>query len=105
MGNGTRMDADERRYFPIFGVRAASAFSRSRFCRSERSEESRAKKEAKDMATFKDPVCGMMVEEKKAAATSEYKGKTYYFCAKGCKVAFDKDPEKYIGKEPPKHGK
>jgi hypothetical protein len=28
--------------------------------------------------------------------TSEYKGKTYYFCAKGCKVAFDKDPEKYL---------
>jgi len=57
------------------------------------------------MATFKDPVCGMMVEEKKAAATSEYKGKTYYFCAKGCKVAFDKNPEKYLSQEPPKHGK
>ncbi len=44
----------------------------------------------------KDPVCGMMVNEEKAAATSEYKGVTYYFCAKGCKVAFDKDPEKYL---------
>ena len=44
----------------------------------------------------KDPVCGMEVDEKKAAATSEYKGKTYYFCAKGCKVAFDKDPERYL---------
>ncbi|HID85863.1 MAG TPA: YHS domain-containing protein [Anaerolineae bacterium] len=44
----------------------------------------------------KDPVCGMMVDEEKAAATSEYKGKTYYFCSKGCKVAFDKDPEKYL---------
>lgn len=44
----------------------------------------------------KDPVCGMEVDEKKAAATSEYKGKTYYFCARGCKVAFDKDPEKYL---------
>ncbi len=47
----------------------------------------------------KDPVCGMTVDEKKAAATSEYKGKTYYFCAKGCKVAFDKDPEKYLKAE------
>ncbi len=48
----------------------------------------------------KDPVCGMTVDEKKAAAKSEYKGKTYYFCAPGCKVAFDKDPEKYLeGKE------
>ena len=44
----------------------------------------------------KDPVCGMMVDEKKATATSEYKGKTYYFCAPGCKVAFDKEPEKYL---------
>ncbi|MFC1968978.1 YHS domain-containing protein [Chloroflexota bacterium] len=26
----------------------------------------------------KDPVCGMDVDEKTAAATSEYKGKTYY---------------------------
>ena len=26
----------------------------------------------------KDPVCGMDVDEKKAAATSEYKGKTYF---------------------------
>jgi YHS domain-containing protein len=47
----------------------------------------------------KDPVCGMTVDEKKAAAASEYKGKTYYFCAKGCKVAFDKAPEKYLKAE------
>jgi len=32
----------------------------------------------------KDPVCGMEVDEKRAAATSTYKEKTYYFCAKGC---------------------
>jgi len=43
-----------------------------------------------------DPVCGMEVEEKSAAGKSEYKGKTYYFCAPGCKTAFDKDPEKYL---------
>ncbi|MBM4466613.1 MAG: YHS domain-containing protein [Chloroflexi bacterium] len=46
----------------------------------------------------RDPVCGMMVDEKKAAAKSEYKGQTYYFCAPGCKAAFDKDPEKYLKK-------
>jgi YHS domain-containing protein len=43
-----------------------------------------------------DPVCGMEVEEKSAAATYEYQGKTYYFCAPGCKTAFEKDPEKYL---------
>ena len=44
-----------------------------------------------------DPVCKMQVDEGSAAATSDYKNKTYYFCAPGCKVAFDKDPEKYLG--------
>ncbi len=46
-----------------------------------------------------DPVCKMEVEESSAAATSEYKGKMYYFCAVGCKRAFDQDPEKYLGEE------
>jgi YHS domain-containing protein len=27
---------------------------------------------------------------------SEYQGTTYYFCAPGCKVAFDKEPDKYL---------
>ena len=46
-----------------------------------------------------DPVCKMTVEESKAAATSEYKGKKYYFCAAGCKKAFDQNPEKYLAEE------
>jgi YHS domain-containing protein len=46
-----------------------------------------------------DPVCKMQVEESKAAAVSEYKGKKYYFCAVGCKKAFDKEPEKYLVQE------
>jgi Cu+-exporting ATPase len=43
-----------------------------------------------------DPVCKMTVDEKKPPATSDYKGKKYYFCAVGCKKAFDKDPGKYL---------
>ncbi len=43
-----------------------------------------------------DPVCKMNVDESKAAAKSVYKGKTYYFCAKGCKEKFDKDPGRFI---------
>ena len=43
----------------------------------------------------KDPVCGMTVEEKKAATTGSYQGKTYYFCAPGCKTTFEKAPQKY----------
>ncbi len=47
----------------------------------------------------KDPVCGMEVDEKKAAATAAYKGKTYYFCAPACKTTFQKTPEKYVAAE------
>jgi YHS domain-containing protein len=47
----------------------------------------------------KDPVCKMEVDEKTAPAKSVYKGKTYYFCAKGCKVLFDKNPEKFLSEE------
>jgi len=45
-----------------------------------------------------DPVCKMEVDERRAAAKSEYKGKKYYFCAVGCKKAFDRDPENYLSK-------
>lgn len=51
-------------------------------------------REVIDMA--KDPVCNMDVDEKKAPATADYKGKTYYFCAPGCKKAFLQNPEKYL---------
>ena len=47
--------------------------------------------------TVKDPVCGMEIDPATAAGKSEYKGRTYYFCALGCKKSFDKDPEKYLG--------
>lgn len=42
-----------------------------------------------------DPICKMAVDEKTAKWKSEYKGKTYYFCAPGCKVAFEENPGKY----------
>jgi Cu+-exporting ATPase len=43
----------------------------------------------------KDVVCGMQVEPAKAAGTSQYAGKTFFFCSKGCKAKFDADPAKY----------
>lgn len=47
----------------------------------------------------KDPVCGMEVDEDKAPAKTEYQGQSYYFCAPGCKAAFEKAPKKYLKKE------
>jgi len=46
-----------------------------------------------------DPVCGMTVEIATAHFTSEYNGKTYYFCAAGCKRSFDKNPQRYAQSE------
>ncbi len=47
----------------------------------------------------KDSVCGMDVDEKTAAGKSVYQGQTYYFCSPGCKQAFDKEPQKFVGKK------
>ena len=46
----------------------------------------------------KDPVCGMDVEPRSAAAQSKYQGQTYYFCAVDCKMKFDAEPGKYARK-------
>jgi Cu+-exporting ATPase len=43
-----------------------------------------------------DPICGMEVDEERAAATYEYEDKTYYFCAVACKERFAQSPEKYL---------
>ncbi len=42
--------------------------------------------------TVHDPVCHMDIDPNSAAGTSEYEGKTYYFCGRGCKMDFDEDP-------------
>ncbi len=46
-----------------------------------------------------DPVCKMEVDPTTAEWKTEYKGKTYYFCAPGCKRSFEKEPEKYLNDE------
>jgi len=46
-----------------------------------------------------DPICKMEVDESTAEWKSEHEGETYYFCAPGCKAAFEESPEKYLGEE------
>jgi len=38
----------------------------------------------------------MSVEEKSAAGTTEFEGRTYYFCHPSCKTAFDQNPRKFL---------
>ncbi len=49
---------------------------------------------APDPGKALDPVCGMEVTIEGAQHTSEYKGTTYYFCGRGCKLDFEDDPER-----------
>ncbi len=57
--------------------------------------EQKAQKE-EVMATVKDPVCGMDIDPKNAAATEEYQGKTYHFCSAACHDKFKAEPQKYV---------
>jgi len=43
-----------------------------------------------------DPVCGMEVVVEGAQHVSEHEGTTYYFCAKGCRLDFEDDPERIL---------
>ena len=53
------------------------------------------------MATAIDPICKMEVDtDNPSGGQSEYQGTTYYFCAPGCKTAFDGDPEKHLSEQP-----
>ena len=55
--------------------------------------------QAQQAARAKDLVCGMEVDQgvaKAAGFTSEYEGKTYYFCMAECRDAFQKKPEQDV---------
>jgi YHS domain-containing protein len=48
---------------------------------------------------FVDPVCGMSVDPEIAKIKACIEGQNYYFCAEGCRIAFEKNPEKYLAPE------
>ncbi len=43
----------------------------------------------------KDPVCGMEIEEKAAAAVRQIDGRSVYLCSEACVAKFDADPGRY----------
>lgn len=43
-----------------------------------------------------NPVCGIPVDMRNPKHIVEFKGEKVYFCCDGCKIKFDKDPEKFI---------
>lgn len=49
----------------------------------------------------KDPVCGMIVDEKRSGFEHDFQGKTYYFCSESCRSKFIMDPLKFLSVEQP----
>jgi len=49
-----------------------------------------------------DPVCGMTVDPKNTRIWAIYAGCDYYFCADGCRKAFEANPKKYLNGQHPK---
>jgi Cu+-exporting ATPase len=49
----------------------------------------------RDDETVTDLVCGMEIDPATAAASEQYRGIAYYFCAPGCRDTFMAQPEKY----------
>lgn len=45
----------------------------------------------------KDPVCGMDIDPRHAAATANYGGTRYYFCSTSCRDKFQQAPRRYVG--------
>ncbi len=45
-----------------------------------------------------DPVCGMSVDRASAPAQAKVNGRTYYFCANGCREEFLAAPEKFLNR-------
>ncbi len=43
-----------------------------------------------------DPVCGMHFDAARARVTAQYRDVTYYFCSEQCKVAFERDTERFL---------
>ena len=43
-----------------------------------------------------DPVCGMSVDPETAKIMANIEGQNFYFCAEGCRKAFEENPEKFL---------
>lgn len=54
---------------------------------------------AEPVHTAIDPVCQMEVDVATAKWIAEHQGETYYFCAPGCRTAFEKDPSTFLASE------
>lgn len=67
--------------------------------RSDQEQRSPEEKVAAIMLSqgyYKDPVCQVPVLKSAARHVVEYNGEKVYCCCEGCKVSFEKAPERYV---------
>lgn len=58
-------------------------------------EEDKGEITLKNEDFYINPVCNIPVQKSTAKHVINYKEKDYYFCCDGCKVSFEKEPDKY----------
>jgi Cu+-exporting ATPase len=63
---------------------------------------SKMKRSATTTETIIDPVCRMVLDPSKTDLVTSYQGCSYYFCAEGCRKAFEANPKKYLERKPSK---
>lgn len=49
----------------------------------------------------RDLVCRMEIDEQQAPAWAAYKGQVYHFCSNDCRIAFQKEPHRYLPRPAP----
>jgi len=59
-------------------------------------DNKKEKLEIKNEDFYINPVCNIPVQKSTAKHVLEYKNEKVYFCCDGCKVSFEKSPEKYM---------
>ena len=50
----------------------------------------------KKLMSFRDPVCGMVLNEDTAKFKITYEGETYHFCSLVCKKRFKRHATKFV---------
>ena len=49
-----------------------------------------------DATGYVNPVCGAVIDPRRALSRVTVRDQTHYFCCQGCRTEFDRDPDKYL---------
>ncbi len=59
-------------------------------------QAARASSTQSNLTGYVNPVCGAVVDPARAVSSVSMEGQTHYFCCRGCRDEFDRDPHKYL---------